>query len=382
MSNNYEQTLQLFLEKLSGTLSPEEEKYVEKMRAEDVSFGKTWQKLEAESNAINTADFIGRINTEEDLTHIKQKINVQQKPVRKLNYFKRVSAVAAVLLLVVAGAYFAFFSKEKITDKTRIASVISEKKQSVNLKLASGKVLELNTDSAVKTITVDDAVLSTGNGVLQYDADDTTQNTLYVPPGERYKLVLSDGTQVWLNAATSLHFPFRFHGQLREVSVEGEAYFKVAKDSTHPFIVHTPLTQVQVLGTSFNVNTYEAGTVTTALVEGKVLAKSNDGKTTTLTPGYKATYELKSEFASDVFDEDEVMSWIKGTYYFHNITIANLAVVASRFYGINIVLNKEDLAGKSVTGVLEENKLADFLTDLETTAHIKFYYSGNELHLQ
>ena len=183
-----------------------------------------------------------------------------------------------------------------------------------------------------------------------------------------------------MNAATRLRFPFHFYGKQREVYIEGEAYFKVAKDASHPFIVHTPLTQVQVLGTSFNINTYAAGNVKTALVEGKVLTKSSDGKSMELTPGYAANYETAEGFVSGVFDEDDVLSWINGVYYFHNIPVAELAVLASRCYGIKIVLNKNDFTGRSVTGLLDKNKLVDFLSDLKTTARIDYYYSGNELH--
>ena len=372
----------MFMEKLSGNLSPEDEKYVEKMLTEDASFSEAWQKLEAESNVLNTNSFLAQIDVENDLHVLKQKINSTGNPRNKLFSLKKLLAVAAVFLLFTTGSYFIFFKKEMITNKEEIAAVVQKNKQSVNLVLANGKTFELSKDSAAKTIALDNATLNTGNGTLQYNSADTMQNTLQVPEGENYKILLSDGTEVWLNAATSLRFPFRFYGEQREVYLEGEAYFKVAKDATHPFIVHTALTQVQVLGTSFNVNTYHTGNVKTALVEGKVLTKSNDGKSMELKPGYAADYEITKGFVSGEFDEDDVLSWMDGVYYFHNIPVSDLAVVASRCYGIKIALNKNDFAGKSVTGVLDKNRLTDFLTDLETTSHIQYYYSGNELHLK
>ena len=189
-------------------------------------------------------------------------------------------------------------------NKEKIAAAVKKNKQSVNLVLPDGKTFELSKDGDAETIALDNATIKTDNSTLQYNSADTMQNTLWVPAGESYKIVLSDGTEVWLNAATRLRFPSRFYGKQREVYVEGEAYFKVAKDAAHPFIVHTTLTQVQVLGTSFNINTYEAGNVKTALVEGKVLTKSNDGKSMELTPGYAANYEVAKGFVSGVFDED------------------------------------------------------------------------------
>ena len=382
MKHSYEQVFELFMEKLSGNLSPEDEKYVEKMLAEDVSFCEVWHTLEEESRALKVDSFLGQINVGADLDTLKRRIKGIEKSRNKLFSLKKVLAVAAGFLLIVTGAYFTFFRNEKIVDKEKIAAAVEKNKQSVNLVLANGKTVELSKDGTAKTIALDNATINTDNSTLQYSSTDTLQNTLWVPAGESYKIVLSDGTEVWLNAATRLRFPSRFYGRKREVYVEGEAYFKVAKDATHPFIVHTVLTQVQVLGTSFNINTYEAGNVKTALIEGKVLTKSNDGKNMELTPGHAANYETAKGFVSVEFDEADVLSWIKGVYYFHNIPVADLAVAASRCYGIKIVLNKNDFAGRSITGLLDKNKLTDFLNDLKTTAQIDYYYSGNELYLK
>jgi len=382
MKHSYEQVFELFMEKLSGNLSPEDEKYVEQMLAEDASFRKTWHGLEEESSALRADSFLEQINVEADLLTLKQKIKDREQPRTILFSLKKIAAAAAVFLVLISGIYFAFFRNEKIVDKEKIAAAVEKNRQSVNLVLADGKTFELNKNGTNKTITLDNATINTDNSTLQYNSADTLQNTLWVPAGESYKILLSDGTEVWLNAATRLRFPSRFYGQQREVYVEGEAYFKVAKDAAHPFIVHTALTQVQVLGTSFNINTYEAGNVKTALVEGKVLTKSNDGKSMELTPGYAANYEVAKGFVSGVFDQDDVLSWINGVYYFHNIPVADLAVAASRCYGIKIVLNKNDFAGRSVTGLLDKNKLTDFLSDLKTTARLDYYYSGNELYLK
>jgi ferric-dicitrate binding protein FerR (iron transport regulator) len=355
---------------------------VEQMLAEDASFKKAWIELEEESNVLKADSFIQQINVESDLLTLKQKIKDRKHPPAKLFSLKKLAAAAAVFLVFVLGIYFAFFRNEKIVDKEKIAAAVEKNRQSVNLVLADGKTFELTADSTAQTIALHNATLKMDKGTLQYSSADTMQNNLWVPAGETYKIVLSDGTEVWLNAATRLRFPFRFFGKQREVYVEGEAYFKVTKDAAHPFIVHTPLTQVEVLGTSFNINTYEAGNVKTALVEGKVATKSNDGKSVELRPGYAANYEVTKGFVSGLFDEDEVLSWINGVYYFHNIPVADLAVVASRCYGIKIVFNKNDFAGRSVTGLLDKNKLTDFLSDLKTTARVDYYYSGNELYLK
>ena len=380
MKHSYAKVFELYMENLSGNLSPESKKYVEEMLADDVAFSEVWHALEEEGAALKAGSFIDRINAEADLLTLKQRINSVEKR-GKIFPLKKLLAVAAIFLLVLTGSWFTFFKNKIIISKEEIAATVQKNKQSVNLVLANGKTFELSKDSIAKSIAVGTATLNTGNGTLQYNSGDTTQNTLWVPAGENYKILLSDGTEVWLNAATSLRFPSRFYGGQREVYVDGEAYFKVAKDAAHPFIVHTALTQVQVLGTSFNINTYQAGNVKTALVEGKVLTKSNDGKSMELTPGYAANYGVAKGFVSGAFEEDDILSWITGVYYFHDIPVTDLAIVASRLYGVKIVLNKNDFAGRSITGLLDKNKLTDFLNDLKTTAHIDYYYSGKELHL-
>ena len=131
MNHIYDQALRLFLEKLSGTLTPEDEKYVEQMLAEDALFSEAWQKLEEENAALNTSSFLEQINVVADLHELKQKINREEKPHASLFYFKKLLAVAAVFLLVATGAYFIFFRQETIVNKEQIAATVNKKKQSV-----------------------------------------------------------------------------------------------------------------------------------------------------------------------------------------------------------------------------------------------------------
>jgi transmembrane sensor len=383
MKYSYEQVFQLFIEKLSGNLSSEETANLEKILAEDASFRETWHLLEAEARQLNVNEFLERTSAETGLQALKTQINAADEARLKKSYsIRQVLAVAALFLIVLSGAWLVFFRKAVITEKEQIAAVIEQKKQSVNLVLGNGTSIGLDKTGSNQTIALDNGTLQAANGTLQYTSEDTLQNTLWVPAGESYKIILSDGTEVRLNAETRLRFPFRFTRASREVYVEGEAYFKVAKDTRHPFIVHTPLTQVQVTGTAFNVNTYEPGNVRTALVEGKVTTQSKDGKRVPLEPGLEASYVTDKGFVTGQFDEEEVLSWLNGVYYFHNMPVTELARVASRWYGVTIVLDKDKFAGKSITGLMDKNKLINFLNDLEAVAHTSWYFSGNKLYLK
>jgi len=397
MNHTSEQVFQLFMEKLSGDISPEDEAVLEEMLSENPSYREIWHSMEEKAAQLNMHEFLDRVNAGAELDSLKGQINARAgqagahagqtdihsgAPAPKIFSLKKGLSAAAIFLIMIGGGYFIFFKKTVTTNKDTIAAFVQKNQQSVSLLLNNGKSVDLGGTNAGRPIALGTTTLNAGKGMLEYTSEDTTQNTLSVPAGGNYKVVLSDGTEVSLNAATRLRFPFRFSRTERDVYLEGEAYFKVARDAGRPFIVHTPLTRVNVLGTSFNINTYEEGKVRTALVEGKVMMQSNDGKDMTLRPGYAADYQVTKGFLSEKFDEEDELSWMNGVYYFHDMPVVTLTQVAARCYGIIIVIDKEKFAGRSVTGLLNRNKLSDFLNDLETTAHIKYYYSGNNLYLE
>lgn len=391
MNPTNEQVFQLFMEKLSGDISPEDEAVLEEMLSENPSYREIWHSLQMETARLNINGFLDKVSVDEELDKLKEALHTRttivkggsSSPRSGITTLKKALSIAAVFILMLGVSYFIFFRKEVTVDKEKIAAIVQKNQRSVTLLLNNGESVNLDKASLGKPVTLaGNTVLNASKDVLEYTSEDTMQNTLSVPAGGSYKIVLSDGTQVSLNAATRLRFPFRFSKSTRAVYLEGEAYFKVASDAHRPFIVYTPLTRINILGTSFNVNTYEEGKVRTALVEGKVMTQSNDGKNIVLQPGFAADYQIANGFLSEKFDEENELSWMSGVYYFHDMPVASLAHIASRCYGINIIIDKEKFTGRSVTGLLNSNRLSDFLSDLEMTAHIKYHYSGNNLYLE
>jgi len=406
MNNTKEQVFQLFVEKLSGSISLEEEHVLEERLSSDPVFRMEWQRLEERASELGMSAFLSELDAEAGLREIRERRGVRYLADReemmegsadrgrrapetmagmadrggRIGY-RKVLGVAAVVLLVAAGVWLLFPRTGKISDKGKIAELVKEHQQSVQLELGGGKQVELGQANAGKSIAVGNTTLQSGVDALQYTSQDTSLSTLSVPAGATYKIVLSDGTEVWLNAATRLRFPLKFPSGHRDVEVEGEAFFKVAKHADVPFVVHTSLTDVQVLGTSFNVNTYEKGNVRTALIEGRVITR-HSGQSLSLEPGYVSEYEVSKGFSSTTFEQEDELSWMNGVYYFHDMTMERLVEVASRCYGIHMVLSGDKFAGQSLTGVMERGKLPEFLQDLETTAHIKYYYSNKDLYLE
>lgn len=383
MKQSYEQVLQWFLEQQAGTLSPEEQAKVDNLLSNDPAFRGIWNAIAAEAAALDTKTFADELDPEEELAALKQRMQFRsgKKSYSRLRYISRAMVAAAVLVFMAISAWFTFYRQNTIT-KEEAASLIQKKQESVQLALANGQSIEIGKPGDQQEIKLQHAILDASAESLKYQSEDTGQNTLNVPAGKTYKLVLSDGTEVWLNAATSLRFPFRFKAASREVFVNGEAFFKVATNARQPFIVHTPLTSVQVLGTSFNVNTYQQQTVRTSLVDGAVITSNKNGQEQSLKPGEEATLSNGNKFDVHPFDADEVTGWIGGLYYFYNMPVTDVARIASRIYGVNFILDKQKFAGKSITGVMDRNKLTAFLDDLETIAQSTYHISGKDLFLK
>lgn len=379
MEEIQEKIFELYIQRLSGTLTADEEQYVQQQLQEDAAFRTQWEQLERTGTELDANNFLQRINSAEVLETIREVRTPGTG--RKVFALKRVLAAASLLLLLGAGGYL-FFILNPGRKAATTAGLVKPPRKAIRLTVGQGQTVELNHDSTSQTISLNNTTLNNGNGSLKYTSTDTTMNMLDVPAGSSYRLTLSDGTEVWLNAATRLRFPFHFGTAAREVFVEGEAFFKVAKNAGHPFIVRTPLTSVQVMGTSFNVNTYQAGVVKTALVDGKVITRNKENEQVTLLPGMESRYGNGKGFSSSHFDEEEVLAWRNGIYYYYNMPIPRLIEEASRFYGVRFIADKSSLDGKTVTGLMDRNRLEDFLSDLKTTAHIHYEASGNVITLK
>jgi ferric-dicitrate binding protein FerR (iron transport regulator) len=263
-------------------------------------------------------------------------------------WLRKMVAVAAVLILI-AGAYY-LISSNSLKKEGTIASVKKERtddvKQAGNnavLTLGDGQdvILDKSTNG---TITRQGGIRldKTRDGLLSYvpesEAGEVVFNIVSTPKGGEYHLRLSDGTNVWLNAVSSLRFPAAFVGNERVVQVTGEAYFEVAHNAKKPFRVEVKGMQVQVLGTHFNINSYQdEGQSITTLVQGKI--KITGGKASAiLLPGQQAL--LTAENALSVVkhaDLEEVLAWKNGYFKFNETEIEIAMKQIGRWYNLEVV---------------------------------------------
>ncbi len=208
------------------------------------------------------------------------------------------------------------------------------------LTLANGSKVLLN-DALKGTVAKEGNVsLVKKGGELSYIADNKpagglNYNSVSTPKGGMYEIVLSDGTKVWLNAASSLKYPTTFTGNERKVELTGEAYFEVAHNKKMPFRVAAKEMSVEVLGTHFNVNTYEDDAVAkTTLIEGSVKIVANN-LTTLLTPGKVASYQHGRMTVEDAEVEQE-MAWKNGYFIFNKAGIIAIMRQLSRWYDVDV----------------------------------------------
>jgi transmembrane sensor len=371
---------QLYMEKLTGTLSPADEIHLQKILKADIANQTFWDELEEQSVFLGAEKFMTSINPDSDLVTLKNRVQHAQK---RKNSFRIYAAAASIL--IIAGL-FLWFGLENYNNKIEplAQNKTSADANQIQLQLENGEVITLNKEEKNQQLNYGGIKLRTSNKGLEgiEGAQNDLFTTLSVPAKQDYQVTLSDGTKVRLNSVSKLRFPIRFNGKTREVYLEGEAFLEVAKDSSRPFIVHTKQSDIRVLGTKFNVNTYDGVTTKTSLVEGAVLLSADHQSSMKLMPGEQGVYNSSSGFSKNDFDKEYVLSWINGTYYFQNASIEELSEVINRWFGVNVIVESPKLGELRLSGMLEKDQLIAFLKDLQTSSNIQYQLTGNKLILK
>jgi ferric-dicitrate binding protein FerR (iron transport regulator) len=237
-------------------------------------------------------------------------------------------------------------------------------------------------------------VVKQKNGEIVYQGksinpDQLVYNELTVPRGSRIiSLLLTDGTKVWLNAASSLRYPVVFAGSDRTVEITGEAYFEVAKDASRPFHVsvkgRAAATQIDVLGTSFNINAYaDEPLVKATLVEGKIRVGQN-GYSGLLEPGQQArTSEKMGTTTQNISIVDhaniqQVLAWKNGSFSFDEADLASVMRELSRWYDVEVEF-KESSSGKKFGGEIPRNSSLSQALEMLMISGIRFQIIGKKV---
>ncbi|HTF18060.1 MAG TPA: FecR family protein [Chryseolinea sp.] len=210
------------------------------------------------------------------------------------------------------------------------------------------------------------------------------------PVGQKSVLFLSDGTKVWLNAASKLSYTSDFSEQdTREVYLEGEAFFEVAHNKNKPFIVHTSSIKIKVLGTSFNVKSYsEEKTIETTLVNGKVRIEQADARgnrigDVELKPNQCAVFTKTSKIINiKEVEADNSMSWKRETLVFDEESIDNVILQMERWFNVEIHVDDKGSLDCKLTANIQEESLEEVLKLIETTHNIHYSIIGNQVFIE
>ena len=309
----------------------------------------------------------------------------------KIVYLRRIAA-AAILIGVIGFA--GYFSMTK-SVKSPLASVTTQPAQLVvadALPGSKGAVLTLSNGQQIILDSAGNGQLASQGGttiinkngevvydVKEADAGEVLYNTMSTAKGRQYQLILSDGTKVWLNSASSIRYPAAFAGNVRNVSITGEAYFEVAKDKAKPFIVTVNNMEVKVLGTHFNINAYaDEEAIKTTLLEGSVQV-SNAADVAMLVPGQQSRlYKTGAIQTISNADLEEAVAWKNGVFIFNNADIQAVMRQVGRWFDLEIAY-EGDIPKDSFGGKLPmDAKVTEVLAALQQT-QVHFRIEGKRL---
>jgi len=369
---------QLMYEKIAGIIRPKDLRYLETQLSRDEEMRETFNALQYALSEEENID-LERLKNDEDWVDLFSMIKPRQPPrtpfLARTRFEKpAIAAMIAGLLLSSAGYYY--FSQREAP--LAAPAVHPSAAKAVTLQLAGNRTLTLSgkQQTTIGNVQLHYSEQALTFSLLQGAAVHGGQHILSVPNARDYKVTLADSTEVWLNAASRLQFPFRFNGSSREITLlGGEAYIKVAANASRPFIIHTPHSTVQVLGTEFNINAYDPGMVKLALVKGAVRVRSGTASLV-VKPGMEAVCTPGKGLYTQPFDARETLSWRTGKHFFVNAPMPEICAILSRLLDIPAVIDSGSTAhNRHFSGMIDKHRpVEEFIKDVKNTTGIDYYF--------
>lgn len=369
---------------LTGPLTPEEQVELDAWIAKTDSNKVLWAKIASTTIEQMQSNPLRQYDVDAATTAIHRKIKRRKQKLFRVYY--PLAAAAAVLLLFVGLGIKYLVTNRSATPEVLVKNIIINDVApgSTHARLVMGNGHSINLDrNADSTFTQGKSTqIVQQQGTLSFQAKNNNKevavfNTLITPKGGDYKLVLEDGTIVWLNAASSIRFPNRFLGKTRSVQVTGEAYFEVAQDPQHPFIVAANGTEVQVLGTAFNIKAYAPTTTYTTLINGAVRVAQPDGSKQSLLPGQMAIVEDGGLSVTNA-DVEQVTAWKNKETLLRDADIRDIMEELSRWYNVNIQYASDFKGARGITiEISRDVTLSKLLEMITLTKSAKFKLEDN-----
>lgn len=309
---------------------------------------------------------------------------------------RKLFAVAASILLIISVGIFGFIKFGSAGSEYHFASSgLTDGHGEARIVLADGEEVILNKNKSTISINAENEIIINEEQTIDLtknsaaNTEENNMNEVFVPYGKSSVLELADGTKVWLNAGSRLAFPSKFSEKTRKVFLEGEACFKVTKNTEHPFVVNVNSLDIRVLGTHFNVSAYPGDeSVETVLIEGKVELAKNTGlglssKSVVLKPLQKAIFSKDKEKIA-VVDEpnaDVYVAWTEGWFQFTKQPLNAVFAKLERYYNVKFVTAPDFFASnRKISGKLDlKSSLEDVMKALSDVAQISYETNNNQI---
>lgn len=333
----------------SGTLSQTDIQSLQTIFENDPTLRDQWQKYTSQGIKSSDAQFWNNLDLDRARTKILSyepaRPAIRSVSNRRIRNLKIYVGLAASLLLMIGAALFLNTTRQ---DKQIVADQVYHYKndvlpggQKATLTLSNGKTVELSQEQAVLHEQHGEQ-LQISDGQLHYKPTGeqaelaTLKNTLTVPAAGFYRMVLPDGTKVWVNSASELSYPLAFGKSIRKVELRGEAYFEVAHEKNRPFIVSTVHGDIKVLGTAFNLTAYNSASSNVTLINGSIQLTNKNKATKQIIPGQKVEFDGNDMRVTRANIEKET-AWQQGYFYFEHDRIQDIMEQLARWYAIDVI---------------------------------------------
>lgn len=376
---------QLIQKQLNGAITADEEQQIDDWANASGSNRKFISQIKEAKTETKIMQLLDQFDEEKAYETFLQSVQKEKRRTFKLKYGWIISSAAAILTIGIVIYLWLHRATDIRPNLPNTANLILPGGNKATLILSNGNKIDLTAISGQRVLNQNGATITnSGSGNITYQAIDTEvnaqeYNTLVIPVGGVYHATLSDGTQVWLNAGSSLRYPVRFTGGIRKVELSGEAFFQVAHNPKMPFHVRSKNQEVEVLGTSFNINAYAGDEQKTALVKGSIRI-SGGADTRLLVPGEVAT--VKGTKISIVKgDMDVETGWKTGMFIFHNSTLRDIMKQLARWYDIEVDVNTIPAEEIFYGEIKRDAPLSAVLDMISSTSTFKFKMEGRRLIL-
>lgn len=361
----------LISQQLSGSLSREQETILQQWLDSSERHQALYDRICSGKNFVRFRQQIEEYRYENKYKAFRSYVRA-----KKANMWKRMGYAAAILLplSLAIGLYLSQPRSEGMVP----TQTIHPGEFRATLMLGNGRIIPLSPQVGINRIEQTNAVIQ-GN-TLSYDQlqsqDHLEYHKITIPRGGEYIVDLADGTRVWLNSESELSYPVVFATGQRKVNLTGEAYFEVAHDSLHPFVVETAGQQLTVLGTSFGIRAYTGEkSILTTLETGRVNIRT-DHQEVILNPGQQSSC-IDDVLTVREVDVEVYTSWHKGIFIFRHQRLGEILNTLARWYNISVFYTAPELQDIYFTGELKRyDQLQDFLNKLEVLEKVRFTIKG------